>query len=298
MIASPLSSAKSDHALRGDYSACAEDFTIDQDWSRYRQEDHALWRKLYARQAGLVARQACAAFNGALTKMAIADAVPDLARINRDLGAATGWRLVAVPGFVPDEVFFAHLERRQFPVTIWLRDAAEIDYLVEPDIFHDFFGHVPLLFDPVFADYLQVYGLKGREALRLGATPMLARLYWYMVEFGLIREQGAIKAFGAGILSSHAETLFATTDPSPHRIAFDLERVMRTQYRIDDFQEVYFVLENFADLFAASERDFRPLYAAIEAAEPLAPGALIAEDRLYHRGTGAWKKSRASRLAN
>jgi phenylalanine-4-hydroxylase len=210
--------------------------------------------------------------------------------VSHKLQAATGWRLVAVPGFIPDAAFFAHLAQRQFPVTIWLRKPEEIDYLVEPDIFHDFFGHVPLLFDPVFADFLQLYGVKGQEAERLGMTQYLARLYWYTVEFGLIRENGRNTAFGAGILSSFTETSFCIDDPSPNRIAFDLERVMNTLYRIDDFQESYFVLDSFGELFAALQQDLRPVYDRVHALPDHAPDAALCKDCIYWRGTGAWKR--------
>jgi phenylalanine-4-hydroxylase len=216
-------------------------------------------------------------------------AIPNLDKVSHKLQAATGWRLVAVPGFIPDAAFFAHLAQRQFPVTIWLRKPEEIDYLVEPDIFHDFFGHVPLLFDPVFADFLQLYGVKGQEAERLGMTQYLARLYWYTVEFGLIREGGRNKAFGAGILSSFTETSFSIDDPSPNRIGFDLERVMNTAYRIDDFQETYFVLDSFGELFAALQQDLRPIYDRVKALPDHAADAVLCKDCVYWRGTGAWK---------
>ncbi|MGH6892370.1 MAG: phenylalanine 4-monooxygenase [Dongiaceae bacterium] len=282
--------ATTDHELRGDYSKAAEDFTIQQDWAAYTEAEHALWRKLYQRQAALMPKYAAKVVQEALDELDFSAAIPNLDTVSQKLRAATGWRLVAVPGFIPDTAFFAHLARRQFPVTIWLRKPEEIDYLVEPDIFHDFFGHVPLLFDPVFADFLQLYGLKGAEAERLGMTQYLARLYWYTVEFGLIREGDTLKAFGAGILSSFAETSFCIDDPSPNRVGFDLERVMNTLYRIDDFQESYFALESFGDLFAALQRDLRPIYARVKAMEDHAPDAVLATDRVFWRGTGAWKR--------
>lgn len=279
----------SSHALRGDYSAIAADFTIDQHWNAYRGADHALWRRLYERQAKLLPDYACREFSAGLEAMQIADGIPNLEAISRQLVKATGWRLLAVPGLVPDDVFFAHLARRQFPVTNWIRKPEEIDYLVEPDIFHDFFGHVPLLFDSVFADYMQAYGIKGTEAQRLGATAILARLYWYMVEFGLIRTPEGIRAYGAGMLSSHAETVFSVDDASPHRIRFDLDRVMRTKYRIDDFQETYFVLDSFQELFEATRRDFRPVYETVKSAAALEPDMLLPSDDVVCRGTASRK---------
>ena len=285
--------ATTDHALRGDYSRAGADFAIAQDWAAYAPADHALWRRLYERQIALMPRYAAQPVRAALAELDFGAAIPDLERVSEKLLRATGWRLVAVPGFIPDAAFFAHLARRQFPVTIWLRKPEEIDYLVEPDIFHDFFGHVPLLFDPVFADFLQLYGEKGAEAERLGATAILARLYWYTVEFGLIRESDGIKAYGAGMLSSFAETAFSVDDPSPNRIGFDLARVMRTAYRIDDFQQTYFVLESFGELFRALQQDLRPLYERVRALPEYAPDSVLPTDRVFTRGTGAWKRRKA-----
>jgi phenylalanine-4-hydroxylase len=282
--------ATTDHDLRGDYSQAAADFTITQDWNAYSAAEHALWRKLYQRQAALMPKYAAKVVQDSLDELDFSAAIPNLDSVSQKLRRATGWRLVAVPGFIPDAAFFAHLARRQFPVTIWLRKPEEIDYLVEPDIFHDFFGHVPLLFDPVFADFLQLYGEKGAEAERLGTTQYLARLYWYTVEFGLIREADGIKTFGAGILSSYAETPFSIDDASPNRIGFELERVMRAAYRIDDFQQTYFVLESFAQLFQALQQNLRPVYERVQAAQEFAPDAVLPTDRLFTRGTGAWAR--------
>jgi len=288
-----FSVATTDHELRGDYSKAAADFTIQQDWNAYTEAEHALWRELYQRQAALMPKYAAKAVRESLDELDFSGAIPNLEKMSQKLQMATGWRLVAVPGFIPDAAFFAHLAQRQFPVTIWLRKPEEIDYLVEPDIFHDFFGHVPLLFDPVFADFLQLYGKKGAEAERLGTTQYLARLYWYTVEFGLICDRDQVKAFGAGILSSFAETSFSVGDASPNRIGFDLERVMRTAYRIDDFQESYFVLDSFAELFKALQRDLRPLYARVRALPDVAPDAVLPGERVFTRGTGVWKRRKA-----
>jgi phenylalanine-4-hydroxylase len=277
------------HELRGDYSKAAADFTIRQDWSQYTETEHALWRTLYERQVALMPKYAAKVVQESLDELDYSAAIPNLEKVSQKLHAATGWRLVAVPGLVPDTVFYGHLAQRQFPVTIWLRKPEEIDYLAEPDIFHDFFGHVPLLFDPVFADFLQLYGVKGQEAQRLGMTQYLSRLYWYTVEFGLIREGGKTKAYGAGMLSSFTETAFCIDDPSPNRVAFDLERVMNTLYRIDDFQETYFVLESFGELFAALQQDLRPIYDRVKALPDHSADAVLCSDCVYWRGTGAWK---------
>src|ERR1035437_1886115 len=174
---------------------------------------------------------------------------------------ATGWRLIAVPGLVPDQIFFEHLASSCFPVTVWLREPHEFDYIVEPDVFHDFFGHVPLLFNPVFADHLQEYGKGGLKALQVDGLKYLARLYWYTVEFGLIDSPVGLRAYGAGILSSGGEIEYCLTNPNPRRIRFDLERVMRTLYKIDSYQETYFVIKSFEQLFNDTASDFTPIYA-------------------------------------
>lgn len=278
--------------LRGDYSHMAPDYAIPQDWERYTEEEHARWRMLYARQAKLLKRFAAREFIDGTAALDAGDGIPDLEIASLRLSKATGWRLVAVPGLIPEADFFAHLARRQFPVTNWIRRADELDYLVEPDIFHDFFGHVPLLFDPVFADYMQLYGEKGAEASRLGTSKILVRLYWYMVEFGLIRTAEGLKAYGAGMLSSAAETRFSIEDQSPHRLRFDLKRVMRTRYRIDDFQETYFVLDSFEELFEATRRDFAPLYELVQRQPEIAPDRIVAGDRVITLGDGSWKRRR------
>ena len=280
--------------LRGDYSHMAADYTIPQSWDSYTPEEHARWRMLYARQAKLLKRTAAQEFIDGTTVLDAGDGIPDLELASVRLAAKTGWRLVGVPGLIPDTDFFAHLARRQFPVTNWIRTAEEIDYLVEPDIFHDFFGHVPLLLNPVFADYMQLYGEKGAEANRLGTSKILVRLYWYMVEFGLIRTGGGLKAYGAGMLSSAAETRFSIEDKSPNRLRFDLKRVMRTSYRIDDFQETYFVLDSFEELFEATRRDFAPLYELVQRQAEITPDQIVAGDRVITLGDGSWKQRRAA----
>ena len=272
------------HALRGDYSRMRADYTVDQDWGDYSAAEHALWRRLYARQAALVPSYACDEFRAALATLDYGTDIPRVDAINRKLRPATRWEIVAVPGLVPDLVFFDHLANRRFPVTVWIRKPEEFDYIVEPDIFHDFFGHVPMLFDPVFADYMQAYGRGGIKAHALGAIEMLARLYWYTVEFGLIETPQGLRTYGAGILSSGGEIRHCIESPRPNRIGFDLLRVMRTLYKIDTFQETYFVIRGFGELFDATAPDFAPYYASLRALEPLAASAVLPSDRVYHRG--------------
>jgi phenylalanine-4-hydroxylase len=275
---------QTDHALRGDYSRMRPDYTVDQDWDAYGPHDHALWRRLYDRQAALVPGYACDEYRAALAHLDFGAGIPRFDAINRKLGSATRWELVAVPGLVPDLVFFEHLANRRFPVTVWLREPHEFDYIVEPDVFHDFFGHVPMLFDPVFADYMQAYGKGGLKAHALGAIEMLARLYWYTVEFGLLETPAGLRTYGAGIVSSGGEIRHSIESPEPNRIGFDLLRVMRTRYKIDTYQETYFVVRGFDELFDATEPDFAPYYRTLRAQEPLAASAVLPGDRVYHRG--------------
>jgi phenylalanine-4-hydroxylase len=275
---------QTDHNLRGDYSGMRADYTVDQDWDAYTSAQHDLWRRLYARQAALLPDYACDEFCATLATLDYGAGIPRFDAINAKLERATRWQLVAVPGLLPDLTFFEHLANRRFPVTVWLREPAEFDYIVEPDIFHDFFGHVPLLFNPVFADYMQAYGKGGIKAHALGAIEMLARLYWYTVEFGLIDTPRGLRAYGSGILSSGGEIRYCVDSPNPNRIGFDLMRIMLTRYKIDTFQETYFVIRDFGELFHATEPDFTPYYAQLRGREPHAAGAVLASDRVYHRG--------------
>jgi phenylalanine-4-hydroxylase len=273
------SGALSDHPLRGDYSVCGSDFRVVQRFDLYRPADHALWRFLFARQAGLVKTHGSKAFRDGLAALDVADSIPDFERASRLLRRTTGWELLPVPGLIPNDVFFDHLAHRRFPVSWWIREAGEIDYLVEPDVFHDFFGHVPLLGHRLFADSLQIYGEQGQKALAAGEVKRLSRLYWYMMEFGLIRDEDGLRAFGAGILSSFGETRHAVTAPDATRLAFNLARVLRSEYRIDSYQATYFVIDDFADLFDASRQDLLPIYRALAALADIAPDGSLPEDR-------------------
>jgi len=272
------------HALRGDYSRMRPDYTVDQDWAGYTADEHALWRRLYQRQVGLVERYACDEYVQSMHALDFSAAIPRFDLVNPKLKAATNWQLVAVPGLLPDLTFFEHLANRRFPVTVWLRKPEEFDYIVEPDIFHDFFGHVPMLFNPVFADYIQAYGQGGIKAHALGAIEMLARLYWYTVEFGLIATPRGIRTYGAGILSSGGELPYCVDSPNPNRIGFDLLRIMQTRYKIDTYQETYFVIRDFRELFDATAPDFTPYYAQLRGRETYAASAVLSTDRVYHRG--------------
>ena len=261
----------------------SQDWTIDQGWSAYTPEQHALWDRLYDRQRGMLEGRATQAFLHGLDALSLSDAgIPDFAELSSRLQALTGWSVVAVPGLVPDEVFFDHLANRRFVAGNFLRTPEQIDYLEEPDVFHDVFGHVPLLTDPVFADYMQAYGKGGLRAAEHHAIDKLARLYWYTVEFGLIREAGGLRLYGAGIVSSYGESVYALEDPAPKRIGFGLERVMRTEYRIDDFQQNYFVIDSFDQLLEQTlQTDFAPLYERLADAAPILPGQTLPNDVFY-----------------
>ena len=267
----------------------ATDWTIPQDWASYSDSEHRVWDKLFARQIGMLRDRASAAFLNGLESLSLSrGGIPNFVELSARLHRLTGWRVVAVPGLVPDEVFFDHLANRRFVAGRFIRKPEQLDYLQEPDVFHDVFGHVPLLADPIFADYMQAYGMGGLRALNFHSLEKLARLYWYTVEFGLIRESGVLKLYGAGIVSSFSESVFALEDPSPNRIGFDLERVMRTQYRIDDYQQSYFVIDSFGDLLHRTrDADFAPVYARLQDLPDIAPDALLAQDRVIHSGTQA-----------
>ena len=273
----------------------APDWTIPQDWNAYSEADHATWDTLFARQSAMLPGRAAPEFLGGIDMLHLSrPGIPDFAELSDKLHRATGWQVVAVPGLVPDDVFFEHLANRRFVAGRFIRSPDQLDYLEEPDVFHDVFGHVPMLAHPVFADYMQAYGQGGLRAMRHGAIDKLARLYWYTVEFGLIRSDAGLKIYGAGIVSSRGESLFALDDPSPNRIGFDLQRVMRTRYRIDDYQQTYFVIDSFDQLLRATlETDFAPLYARLKDLPDVAVPDILPEDRLITRGTQAYALDQA-----
>ncbi len=261
------------------------DCVIAQPITRYTEQDHAVWAALFDRQARLLPGRACNEFVEGLDGLGVAaHAIPDFERLSDILEARTGWRIVAVNGLVPDDVFFAHLAERRFPVTWWIRQPAQMDYLQEPDVFHDLFGHVPLLMNPVFADYMQAYGRGGLKALSLGGLQNLARLYWYTVEFGLIETDDGLRIYGSGILSSRGETVYSLESKQPNQVYFDLLRIMRTRYRIDAFQESYFVIDGFEQLFEATRPDFTAYYQALAKLSEIAPGELTEWDAIRQRG--------------
>lgn len=260
---------------------------IDQNWSAYSPEDHQTWTRLYDRLAALLPGRAAPAFMGGLTALDLhAGGIPNFNELSEALEALTGWQVVGVPGLVPDAEFFALLADRKFPAGTFIRRPDQFDYIQEPDVFHDVFGHVPMLTDPVFANYMQAYGEGGLRSLRHCGLRNLAALYWYTVEFGLIETPEGLRIYGAGILSSPAETVFCLESPSPNRLRFDLERVMCTDYKIDDFQQTYFVISSYEDLFHATvDRDFAPLYARMRNRFLHGPEVVRACDQVIQQGT-------------
>ena len=262
--------------------------TVEQPWASYTKTDHEVWDTLYRRQRELLPAYACQAFLDGLDTFGMGEGgIPRFDDLNEVLGKATGWTIVAVEGVLPDEVFFDHLANRRFPVSWWIRKPEQLDYLSEPDLFHDLFGHVPLLLNPVFADYMQAYGKGGMKAHAIGPEALmnLTRLYWYTVEFGLIRTDAGLRIYGAGIVSSKGESIYSIDSKAPNRIGFDLERVMNTRYRIDTFQQTYFVIDDFQQLFDATGPDFTPIYARLADGMPVSAADVLPGDKVFQIGT-------------
>ena len=277
-------------SLKGKHPEIRPDYTIDQHWERYDASAHGVWRTLFDHQAAVLKGRACDEFVDGLRKLELVpDRIPHFEKLSDTLFKLTGWRIVAVPSLVPDEIFFDHLAGRRFPAGQFIRRADQLDYIEEPDVFHDVFGHAPMLAHPVFADYMEAYGKGGQRALNeFGALKNLARLYWYTVEFGLIEKPEGLRIYGSGIVSSRAESIYSLDNPSPNRLHFDLERVMRTDYRIDDFQETYFVIGSFRELFEETYKDFAALYRKLATGPTHRPGDILAGDRAHHRGTHSY----------
>jgi len=255
-------------------AGAAAEWTVPQHWDERTAEDHWVWDTLFARQQTLLHGRSVHAFEEGLEVLHLSrPGVPNFDELNEKLNKRTGWTVVAVPGLVPDDVFFRHLSERRFPAGNFIRSPKQLDYLEEPDVFHDVFGHVPLLAQPAVADFMQQLGKLGLAALDRGQLHRLARLYWYTVEFGLAREEGALKIYGAGILSSFGESHYSLESAKPHRADFDLERVLRTRYRTDTFQQAYFVIEHFEDVLKLLLRDdFAALCDGLDALGDLDPG--------------------------
>jgi phenylalanine-4-hydroxylase len=262
---------------------------VEQPWDDYSATDHDVWRQLYERQRELLKGRAADEFLQAQDAMGMTpDRIPKFSDINLVLEAATGWTLIGVEGLLPELDFFDHLANRRFPVTWWIRRPDQVDYIEEPDLFHDLFGHVPLLMNPLFADYMAAYGRGGVKAHGIGpeALQALTRLYWYTVEFGLIRQHDGLRIYGSGIVSSKGESIHSLDSAAPNRIGFDLERIMRTRYRIDTFQKTYFVIDSFEQLMDATRPDFTPIYARLAGQASVPAGDVLEADAVFQRGSG------------
>lgn len=283
-----VNEAKELHARHGALASpmppagAAEDWTVPQHWDELTAEDHWVWDTLFARQRTLLHDRAVSHFAEGLEILRLSrPGIPNFDELSEKLHARTGWRVVAVPGLVPDDVFFRHLSNRTFPAGNFIRRASQLDYLEEPDVFHDVFGHVPMLAQPAVADFMQELGVRGLEALALGQLHRIARLYWYTVEFGLTRENGGFKIYGAGILSSFGESHYSLESAKPNRLDFDLKRVLRTHYRPDSFQQSYFVIDRFEEaLELVRNNDFPRLYAEVEVMSDIDPSFAEARERL------------------
>ena len=261
---------------------------VEQPWESYTPTDHQVWDTLFQRQHKLLRGRVCREFMDNLERFGLGNGgIPKFTDINQILTPTTGWELVGVEGLVPDDVFFDHLAHQRFPVCWWIRKPNQLDYLPEPDLFHDMFGHVPLLLNPVFARYMHAYGQTGVKACAIGPEAMMnhARLYFYTVEFGLINTDEGMRTYGAGIVSSSGESIYCLDSPAPNRIGFNLERVMNTRYRIDTFQQTYFVIDHFEQLFATTQADFAAIYDRLLERPAYAAGAVLEEDHVFHRGT-------------
>jgi phenylalanine-4-hydroxylase len=274
-------------------NACRNaDYSIDQDWQSYPPEEHDRWNRLFRRSQAVLQNRACDEYLTAIATLKLSESgIPNLEKLSDCLQDITGWRVVPVTDLVPDEIFFNHLANKRFPAGAFIRPEQQLDYLEEPDIFHDVFGHVPLLADPTYSNFMQAYGQGGQRAMKLGQLPNLARLYWYTVEFGLIRSERGLRIFGAGIMSSTTESIFALESASPHRVAFDLERIMRTKYIIDDFQQIYFVIDSFRKLLEECYKDFSALYARLATESDIEADQVVSGDIVLTKGTLAYFKN-------
>jgi len=265
---------------------------IGEDWLEpaqrtYSADEDRVWDELYARQMEILPGRAASAFLAGLERLDLGrGGVPEFGRLSQELSALTGWSIVPVPMLIPDHVFFWHLANRRFPAGNFIRSREEFDYIREPDVFHDVFGHVPMLADPVYADYMQEYGRAGWKAMRHNRLKSLGALYWYTVEFGLIQEKDGLRVYGAGILSGPAEAVYSLEAESPNRIMLNVDRVMRTDYVIDDLQPTYFVIESFQQLYHDTvDRDFDRLYRSLSPGFTYANTAVIDIDDVLHRGS-------------
>ena len=266
---------------------------IDQGWKKYTAEEHETWQLLYERQMEVLAPQVCGEYLDALEVLGFTSKkIPNFHEVNERLKAITGWQIVATEGLVKSKAFFDMLTDRKFPSGNFIRRRDQLDYLEEPDIFHDLFGHIPLLSNEAYANYMHEYGKGGTRALEYKTTKNLARLNWWTIEFGLIKKPEGLKIYGAGLCSSFGEAKYCLRDASAHHVQFDLDRCMRTRVYINDMQPVYFVIDSFESLFEqAVHTDFSPMYSSFkglgehEQVEEYLPFDLQPGDEVIREGT-------------
>lgn len=271
------------HVFETPPQGVASDWSMPQNWEQFTSQDHERWRTFAAKQAKALEGLASATFLEGVRALELDRlGVPDFAIWNERLHSLTGWEVVAVPGVIPNAPFFKMLSQRKFPVANFLRQGPSFDYNDEPDMFHDVFGHMPMFIDPTFGEFMCAYGRAGIRAERLGMSDWLGRLYLHTVEFGLIQEGGGLRAYGAGLMSSHAETLHALTSPAPRRLKFDLPRLMRTDWPFDEFQPTYFVIESFDALLEEMETtSLKQVYDTVRALPLIAIGEPAPSDQPY-----------------
>jgi phenylalanine-4-hydroxylase len=224
-------------------------------WENFTQTDHHTWKILFERQSLLLQERADEAIVLGLKALEICNnQIPKFSDLNSILNRKTGFSIVPVKGFIPEDLFFKFLSERKFPSTCFIRKPNQLDYLEEPDLFHDIFGHVPLLVNPIFADFMEQFGRKGLEAMDCGMLKFAAALYWFTVEFGLIQSPNGLRIYGAGITSSKGESIYCLDSKLPRRVTFNALTAMKTPYRTDSFQKTYFVIQSFEQIFDALHR--------------------------------------------
>lgn len=228
-----------------------QDYVVPQCWEAFTADDHAVWDLLFARQVDLLGTRVVSPFFDGIDLLRLSHpGVPELAELNAILGPRTGWKTVAVPGLVPDDIFFAMLSERVFPVGNFIRTREQLDYLEAPDCFHDLFGHIPMLAHHDFAEMAEHIGRLGSAAIAVGEGDRVARLYWHSVEFSLARERGELKILGAGLASSFGESHFSLESAEVQRLPFSVERAVNTPYKHDAFQPRYLVSRSLDETIA------------------------------------------------
>ena len=261
------------------------EYVVDQNWSAYTTTDHATWARLFASMTSLLPGRMCQDFMIGLNDLKLPmDRVVDFDALSERLTKRTGWQYVAVNGFIPNDQFFGLLANRCFPSSRFMRDPDGLAYQESPDIFHDVFGHAPLLMNPVIADFMQAFGAAGVACTSERGQQMLARLYWFTVEVGLVRDGNRIQAYGAALASSEKELTFSLTSPSPHRLGFDHGRVIRTPYSIDDLQETYFVVDSLEQVLALAQNGFSETLNMVCSQSDVVRGELIKSDDVISCG--------------